>query len=212
MIFNYFGKTESGKSYLGNIHSKKYDRAVIYDNAHCFTDGRIISDLSIGNLKKLLVEYSKNKKFRLIFRAPRTMSEKQGANRVASFVQNLGEFYKSQGQKERFLFLVDEADKVSTMSKENAFYRAVTKGRHYNYDCFGISQGVAELPIYWRKNASASFVFRLPDGDDVRKLLGKSASSQLKDLAQYSYMLAKDNAHEVQVIDRNQKVIRSIKN
>lgn len=215
MISVYFGKTESGKSYLAEMHSKKYDRVVLYDNAHCFKDGKIISDLSIINLEKVFREFCKKDKFRLIFRAPRTMNEKMGANRVASFVFALGSFYKDLEAKSgksvsRFLFLVDEADKVSSMSKDSVFYRAVTKGRHFCFDSYGIAQGVKKLPNYWRENASEFNFFRIPENDETKSTLGKKASSKLSTLGQYEYLRTTDSSHEVEHVSKDQKVINRI--
>ena len=211
----FFGKTESGKSYLADIKSKNdYERVIIYDNAHCFTNGNIITDLSVPNLKKVFEKYHKEKKFRLIFRAPYSMNEQTGANRVGAFVWALGSFYKDlekSGAKglSRFLFLVDEADKVSSYSKDSVFYRCVTKGRHFNFDCYGIAQGATKLPNYWRENASEFCIFKLPESPELKNLL-RNASSELRNLEQYSYLRVKDNSNDVEVISKNQKTIKQV--
>lgn len=210
----FFGKTESGKSFLAGIKSKEYERVVIYDNAHCFTDGVIITDLSVDNLKRVFKKYHKEQKFRIIFRAPYSMNEQTGANRVASFVWALGSFYKDLEKKarkkvKRFLFLVDEADKVSSYAKDNVFYRCVTKGRHFNFDSYGIAQGATKLPNYWRENASEFCIFKLPESTELKTLL-RNGVGELRNLEQYSYLRVKDNSNEVEVVSKSQNVIKKI--
>jgi len=211
----FFGKTESGKSFLSEKKSKTYERVVVYDNAHCFKEGDIFTDLSIDNLQRIFEKYHNRPNFRIIFRPPMNLNEQVGANRVGAFVWALGAFYKDmekQAKKKvkRFLFVVDEADKVSSYSKDSVFYRCVTKGRHFNFDTYGIAQGATKLPNYWRENSSEFCIFQLPESQELKTILGK-ASSELRGLEKYSYICSRDNSNEVEIISKDQKVIKTVR-
>ena len=163
MICLYFGKTLSGKSYKANLNSKLSKKVVIYDNAHCFTDGQIITNFSSDNFAKIFAQNVMKDEFRLIFRPPFDMNEREGAEKVARLLYlGFGRYWKEKGIKVRdnIFFLVDEADKVSSLKIGSIFYLTVTKGRHFFIDTHAISQGPGKIPSYYRENAESFYCFK----------------------------------------------------
>ncbi len=198
MIALYFGKTESGKSFRAGENSKSYKKVAIYDNTHCFTGGEIVTDFSPANFARLFKKYALKDSFRLIFRAPFAMNEREGAEMVAKLLyQGFGLFWKQKGidfgrHENRVCFLVDEADKVSTLKHTSIFYLVVTKGRHFGIDTHAISQGPGKIPSYYKENASEVFCFKMRPHDFIVETFGRGLAEQIQTLPQYHYAHWKD--------------------
>lgn len=207
----YFGKTLSGKSYKANLESKKRKKVVIYDNAHCFTDGHIITDFSADNFSKVFQKYVMKDEFRLIFRAPLGMDEREGAERVARLLYlGFGRYWKEKGTNisENIFFLVDEADKVSSLKVGSIFYLTVTKGRHFFIDTHAISQGPGKLPLYYRENAEAFYCFKSKSHPYLIENLEKDQVELLRTIKQYNCIYWNDRG-EVKLINEKGKVVKS---
>lgn len=194
----YLGKTESGKSFKANLESYKYKKVAIYDNTHCFTDGEIITDFSPDNFARIFKKYALKDSFRLIFRAPFVMNEREGAEMVARLLYSgFGMFWKQRNvdfskMENRLDFLVDEADKVSSLKMSGPFYLLVTKGRHFGIDTHAISQGPGKIPSYYKENASEVFCFSLRPHEFIVETFGRAMAFKIQTLPKYHYAYFKD--------------------
>lgn len=211
MIELYMGKTTSGKSHKANLQSKKAKKVVIYDNAHCFTDGKIITDFSPENFAKIFEEYVLKDEFRLIFRPPFDLNEKEGAERVAKLLYlGFGRYWRQTNRKVNgnIFFLVDEADKVSSLKINSIFYLTVTKGRHFFIDTHAISQGPGKLPSYYRENAEAFYCFKSKSHPYLEENLDKEQIEILRTIEQYHCIYWNDRG-EIKQLNEKGKVIKS---
>lgn len=210
----YFGKTESGKSYKANqVVNQNYKKIVIYDNARCFNDGIIISDFSSKNLVNVFKKYVLAKEFKLIFRAPLDMNEREGAEIVANLIYNgFGKYWLSKNivplPNDRICFVVDEADKVSSIKKNSPFYLLVTKGRHYGIDTHAISQGAGAMPYYFKENASEVYFFRMKNHSFISENLEPDQVEILRTIKEQNCIHWKDNG-DVKLLDKKNKVVKS---
>lgn len=193
----FIGKTQSGKSHLAEKLSKQRKKVVIYDNARCFNDGIIVDDFSPENFKKIFLKYINAESFRLIFRAPLKMNEKEGAERVAHlFYSGFGHYWKERNYKgENILFLVDEADKVSSEKKNSPFYLMVTKGRHFFIDTWAMSQGPGKIPLYYRENANELFIFKSIPHQFFKENLEKEQIDEIRFLGKWHFLHWLDSGH-----------------
>lgn len=211
MIALYFGKTESGKSFRANLESQGYKKVAIYDNTHCFTDGEIITDFSPSSFASIFKRYALKDKFRLIFRAPLVMNEREGAEMVARLLYSgFGLFWKQKNldfsnRNNRLCFLVDEADKVSSLKLNSIFYTVVTKGRHFGIDTHAISQGPGKIPSYYKENASEVFCFTMRAHEFIVETFGRKIAEQIQTLSKYHYVHFKDTG-EIKFFNEKGKV------
>lgn len=206
----YLGKTESGKSFKANEVTKKdYKKVILYDNARCFNDGIIINDFSAKNFAAIFKKYILADSFRLIFRAPLGMNEREGAERVASLIYNgFGRYWVANNLKtERLCFLVDEADKVSSLKIGSPFYLLVTKGRHYFIDTHAISQGPGKIPLYYRENASEVYFFKMKSHPFINENLENDQVDLIRTLEKYHCIHWKDNG-DVNLLNPKGKVLK----
>lgn len=200
----FLGKTGSGKSYKANVLSKKYDRLFVFDNAHCFQGDLVTDDLSTSNLVKIMRRFALKEKFRVIFRPNLKTSPKESCETVAQFLfAHFGTLNKKLSKKDRILFLVDEADKVSSLKDESWIYKMVTMGRHQQFDCFGIAQGPGRLPKYWRDNASEVFCFKVMEHDFLKMVYGQHAK-HIPTLGQYECLHWVDSG-DVSLVNKSGK-------
>jgi hypothetical protein len=187
----FFGKTGSGKSYRADKESRSYDRVFIFDNAHCFKGDFVVTDLSARGLTKLFARIACLKKFRVVFRPDLKRLPKDSCEIVSQFIfAHYGPFAQKY-LKDKALFLVDEADKVSSDKKDSWLYKMVTMGRHIGFDSYGISQGPGRLPKYWRENASSVYSFKVAEHDFLRMIFG-SHSYDIPTLKEYDYLFWSD--------------------
>jgi hypothetical protein len=208
----YFGKTESGKSHKANEVTKRdYKKVILYDNARCFKDGIIISDFSPKSFANIFKKYVLASAFRLIFRAPLGMNERGGAEMVASLIYNgFGRYWVEQNKipSDRVCFLVDEADKVSSLKIGSPFYLLVTKGRHYGIDTHAISQGPGKIPLYYRENASEVYFFKMKSHPFINENLENEQVDLIRTLEKYHCIHWKDNG-DVNLLNPKGRVIKS---
>lgn len=207
----FFGKTKSGKSYKAGQLSLKRKKVIIYDNAHCFNDGQIINDFSAANFAKVFKENVNKESFRLIFRPPLNMPEKDGAELVARLLYyGFGRYWKENNFKinENIFFLVDEADKVSSLKVGSIFYLVVTKGRHFFIDTYAISQGPGKLPLYYRENAEEFYCFKSKSHSYLDECLEREQVDILRTIEKWHCIHWKDTG-EVKLLNEKNKAVKS---
>lgn len=206
----FFGKTKSGKSWLANKLSKPYKKVVFYDNAHCFNEGIIINDFSPKNFASIFKKYVFADSFRLIFRTPLNMDDKEGAERVAKlFYNGFGTYWREHKIKtDNICFVVDEADKIADIKKTSPFYLMVTKGRHLFIDTFAISQGPGCMPKYFKTNAEEVYCFKVERDEWVERKFGKAKAKEIETLEVHNYVHWKDTG-ETKLVNGNGKVVKS---
>lgn len=208
----YLGKTESGKSFKANqVTKESYRKVILYDNARCFNDGEIITNFSPKNFANIFKKYVNADSYRLIFRAPLGMNEREGAERVANLIYNGFGRYWVENKKmpsDRLCFLVDEADKISSIKIGSPFYLLVTKGRHYAIDTHAISQGPGKIPLYYRENASECYFFKMKSHPFIEENLERDQVDLIRTLKQYHCVHWKDNG-DVKLLNEKSKVVKS---
>lgn len=208
----YLGKTESGKSFKASqVTKENYKKVILYDNARCFTEGEIITDFTPKGFANIFKKYVLADSYRLIFRAPLGMNEREGAERVANLIYNgFGRYWIENNKKpsDRLCFLVDEADKVSSIKIGSPFYLLVTKGRHFCIDTHAISQGPGKIPLYYRENASECYFFKMKSHPFMDENLERDQVDLIRTLKQYHCIHWKDNG-EVKLLNAKGKVVRS---
>lgn len=213
MICLYFGKTLSGKSYKANLNSKMSKRVVIYDNAHCFTDGQIITNFSAENFAKIFAQNVNKEEFRLIFRPPFEIAPREGAERVARLLYfGFGRYWKENhiNIRENVFFLVDEADKVSSLKIGSIFYLIVTKGRHFFIDTHAITQGPGKIPSYYRENAESFYCFKSKSHAYLEENLEKEHINTLRTIEEHNCIFWNDKG-EIKHINKHGKVVKKWK-
>jgi hypothetical protein len=205
-VKTFFGKTGSGKSYRANLISHRdYDRVFIFDNAHCFKGNFITSDLSAQGFSNLLKKIAKLNKFRVVFRPSLSSSPKESCEIVSQFLfAHFGALNKKLGWEGKLLFLVDEADKVSSDKKDAWLYKMVTMGRHLGFDSFGISQGPGRIPKYWRENSSEVFCFKVMEHEFLKQIFGPHAQA-IPLLGEYEYLHWSD-VGDIRLRDKNDRM------
>lgn len=214
-VCTFLGSRESGKSYLANKLSLKKRKVIIFDYAKCFRDGEIV-EVNPKNMARLIVQFggvkNRNKKMRLIFRAPRLMDDRTAANIVARFGFSLGQSFGNPNEgsglpkDERIVLLADEVDKYSSSKKEDMFTLAINKGRHDNLDLWAIAQDPARLDPAFKRQASFIYAFRLGDNQFYRSVFGNKIARELETLKQWHHYRWQDTGEISLFNDKGKKV------
>lgn len=175
LIRLFLGKTKSGKSFHAQKLYKKISKVIVYDFAHCFTDGQIVDDFSLTSFMKILKQLQgrKTKKFKLIFRKPTSMLHQEALSRLSKFVFFLGQSYgvRSLPDDNLLTFIVDEADKCTTKKDDDRVRRLVQAGRHANISTWAIAQRPMNMHPDFRDNASEIYAFKLATPDSFYKTM-----------------------------------------
>lgn len=187
MISLFFGRTECGKSWLAEKKVRPRTKVIYYDYARCFNVGIIIDDFSTTNFIKLLKKYggksNKNKKFKLVFRKPSLWMHDDAIEKVSYFVKMLGGSYgdRALAEKDRIVFLIDEADKLITSKVSDKVRLIAQAGRHENIDTWAIAQRPMRLHPDVRDNFHEVYAFRTAQNKFYEEILGKKVTKELGD-------------------------------
>jgi hypothetical protein len=206
----YFGLTESGKSYHVQNHViPQWKKAVIFDNAHCFDGGLILTapgDLAILNAWK---KFSKADTYRIIIRPGRTGSVEALFNKTVQLAIALGRVLGKVDPSQRVQMITDEADFVCSPHYQSLDLKhLVNKGRHDNVDSHFIARAPMRIHNDIRMNSSKIVTFRLQNAADIPLFtdnFGREISRKIRELPKYWRLEWKDNGETSVFNEKNQK-------
>ncbi len=205
-----FGFTSSGKSYhVENNVLKKWDKAIIFDKACCFENGKILINPSKNEILKTFKHYLKVKKYRIIIRPDRSSDLQELLDRTILLGVSLG---RSLGvrvpESERVQVVVDEADFVCTDKfQSKSLKHLVNVGRHDNVDSHFIARSPSRIHTDIRANSSKITTFQLSNAPEIKYFIstfGRENCKKIQILPKY-YRFEWDETGKILIYDDKSK-------
>jgi hypothetical protein len=212
MAIRFFGGyTKGGKSRFCSHLIGNFEKAVIFDKAHCF-EGDIYEDPDKKTFRRIFDKYMMKTSFRIVIRPGRLSNKEELCDDTIKLASALGRMMgKGAPEDECLQLVIDEADSVCSSNYQSPKMKfIVNEGRHDNVDTNVIARNPNRIHTDIRANVTEIYCFRLAIATRVDFIVdnySRENAQRILTLKKFWHLKWKEEGF-VGLYDENYKLVR----